>query len=137
MTTSAPGSAPVYPHAPLSFRVPAVIAVLAVVIALVISGLVGHIAFGLWFALGAALIFGNAFLVRGTVSAITAEENPRKKPLVFNTAVRLGIITVFALVIAFFFRPEGLGVMFGLAVCQVILVLATVLPVMKGLRNQS
>jgi len=137
MTTSAADSAPLYPHVPLSFRLPGIIAGLVVVAAIVISAVVGHIFFGLWFGLGAVLIFGNALLVRGSVAAVTAEENPRKKPLVFNSAVRLGIITVFSLVIAYFFRPQGLGVMFGLAVCQIIVVLATVLPVMKGIRNQS
>ncbi|SIR82302.1 ATP synthase subunit I [Williamsia sterculiae] len=137
MTTSAPDSLPVYPQAPTDLVRPAVIAGLAVVAALVISGLLGHILFGVWFAVGAALSITNAKLVQASVAAATAEDEPRKRPVVLNSAVRLGIITVVALVIAFFFRPEGLGVMFGLAVCQVILVLATVIPVMKGLRKQS
>lgn len=41
-----------------------------------------------------------------------------------------------ALAAAFLVQPEGLGVMFGLAIGQVILVLNVVIPVMKGLRKQ-
>ena len=98
----------------------------------------GHwLAFGLWMLLGTVLSLGNAAMVLSTVTALTAEENPKKRPLVLNTAVRLAIFTVIALVIAFFFRPAGLGVVFGLALTQVVLVLHTVIPVMKGLRQSS
>ncbi|MBT0568424.1 hypothetical protein [Williamsia sp. CHRR-6] len=137
MTTSAPDSAPVYPDIPLSMVRPALLAGVAAVIALIVSGVLGHLLFGVFFTAGMAMILGNAKMVQATVGAVTAEDNPRKKPVVLNTAVRLGIITVVALAVAFFFRPDGLGVMFGLALCQVIVVLATVIPVMKGLRKQS
>ena len=50
-------------------------------------------------------------------------------------AARLGAITVLALAAAILVRPDGLGVMFGLAVGQVILVLNTVIPVMVRLRS--
>jgi uncharacterized protein (DUF58 family) len=46
----------------------------------------------------------------------------------------LAIITVIGLIIAFVFRPEGLGVVFGLALFQVLLVASTALPVWKKLR---
>ena len=39
------------------------------------------------------------------------------------------------LIIAYVFRPAGLGVLFGLALFQVLLVLSTVLPVWKKLRT--
>jgi hypothetical protein len=38
------------------------------------------------------------------------------------------------LTIAFIFRPQGLGVVFGMALFQVLLVLSTALPVLKKLR---
>jgi len=40
------------------------------------------------------------------------------------------------LTIAFVFRPAGLGVVFGLALFQVLLVLMTALPVWKKLRTK-
>ena len=54
--------------------------------------------------------------------------------MALNSASRLAIITVIGLIIAFVFRPAGLGVLFGLALFQVLLVLSTALPVWKKLR---
>lgn len=51
-----------------------------------------------------------------------------------NSASRLAIITVVGLIIAYLFRPAGLGVLFGLALFQVLLVASTALPVWKKLR---
>jgi hypothetical protein len=39
------------------------------------------------------------------------------------------------LIIAYIFRPAGVGVVFGLALFQVLLVLSTALPVWKKLRT--
>ncbi len=40
-------------------------------------------------------------------------------------------MTVIGLTIAFIFRPQGLGVVFGMALFQVVLVISTALPVME------
>ena len=42
---------------------------------------------------------------------------------------------ILALLIAYEFRPTGLGVLFGLALFQVVLVASTALPVWKKLRT--
>ena len=42
--------------------------------------------------------------------------------------------SVVGLTIAFIFRPQGLGVLFGMALFQVLLVVSTALPVMKKLK---
>jgi hypothetical protein len=55
--------------------------------------------------------------------------------MAMNSASRLMIITVIGLTVAFVFRPEGLGVVFGLALFQILLVGSTALPVWKKLRN--
>jgi len=44
-------------------------------------------------------------------------------------------MTVIGLTIAVIFRPQGLGVVFGMALFQVVLVLSTALPVMKKLKS--
>ena len=54
--------------------------------------------------------------------------------MALNSATRLLVITAVGLAIAFTFRPMGLGVVFGLALFQVVLVLSTSLPVLKQLR---
>ena len=77
----------------------------------------------------------NALGVQRSVAAITAEAHPLKKKMALNSATRLLVITTIGLAIAFVFRPAGLGVVFGLALFQVLLVLTTALPVMKKLRT--
>ena len=51
--------------------------------------------------------------------------------MALNSATRLLVITAVGLTIAFIFRPQGLGVLFGLALFQVLLVMSTALPVLK------
>jgi hypothetical protein len=89
--------------------------------------------------LGVGLLLGllNAVGVQRSVAAITAEAHPLKKKMAMNSASRLMIITVIGLAVAFVFRPDGLGVLFGLALFQVLLVVSTTLPVWKKLRTQT
>jgi uncharacterized protein (DUF58 family) len=75
--------------------------------------------------------------VRRAVDSITAGDHPLKKKMALNSATRLLVITAAGLAIAFIFRPMGLGVLFGLALFQVLLVLTTSLPVLKKLREGS
>jgi hypothetical protein len=57
--------------------------------------------------------------------------------MALNSATRLLVITAIGLTIAILFRPLGLGVLFGLALFQVLLVLSTALPVWKKIRTGS
>ena len=103
--------------------------------AVVLAYLVGATMFGVYLGIGLTLGLANALLVRWSVSSITATENPMKSRMALNSASRLLIITAIALVIAFVFRPYGFGVLFGLALFQVVLVLSTVMPVWMKLRK--
>ncbi|MDT5350569.1 MAG: hypothetical protein QOH91_3856 [Mycobacterium sp.] len=103
--------------------------------ATLLAGLAGRLMFGAFFGVGLLLGLLNALLVRRSVGAITAQEHPLKKAMALNSAARLAIITILGLVIAAFFRPNGLGVVFGLALFQVLLVFSTSLPVLKKLRE--
>ncbi|MEP9412746.1 hypothetical protein ABLE92_00125 [Gordonia sp. VNQ95] len=137
MTTSAPDSAPVYyPPAPTSLVRPGIISGALTLIVAGVSIYMGHPLFAVFFAVGVLAVLVNAKMVTLAVSRVAAEADPRKKLLAVNSAMRLGVITVLALAAAILVRPEGLGVMFGLALGQVVLVLSTVIPVMKGLRKQ-
>jgi ATP synthase I chain len=98
------------------------------------AGLLGHLMVGVFFGVGLLLGLLNAVLVQRSVASITAKEHPLKSSMALNSATRLAIITVIGLIIAFVFRPSGLGVMFGLALFQVLLVASTALPVWKKLR---
>ena len=90
---------------------------------------------GVFFGVGLGLGLVNALLVQRSVSNITSDAHPLKRKMAVNSATRLLVITTIGLAIAFAFRPEGLGVLFGLALFQVVLVLSTALPVWKKIRT--
>jgi hypothetical protein len=98
------------------------------------AALLGHPMVGVFFGLGLGLGLLNAILVQRSVEAITAQEHPLKRKMAVNSATRLLVMTVIGLTIAFIFRPQGLGVVFGMALFQVLLVVSTALPVMRKLR---
>jgi ATP synthase I chain len=101
------------------------------------AALIHHLMFGVFFGVGLLLGLLNALLVRRSVGAITAREHPLKRSMAFNSVSRLTVITVVGLIIAYVFRPTGLGVVFGLALFQVLLVFSTALPIVKKLRAEE
>jgi hypothetical protein len=112
-----------------------VISVALTALAMLAAGFAGQLMVGVFFGIGLLLGLLNALLVRRSVASITATDHPLKRSMALNSASRLAIITIVGLIIAFVFRPNGLGVLFGLAVFQVLLVLSTALPVWKKLRT--
>jgi hypothetical protein len=112
-----------------------VLSIALTAVALVAGGLSGHLMVGVFFGVGLLLGLLNAVLVSRSVASITAKDHPMKSTMALNSAARLAIITVIGLIIAYIFRPAGLGVVFGLALFQVLLVAATALPVWKKLRT--
>jgi hypothetical protein len=112
-----------------------VICLLVTGVVTALAALAHHVMFGVFFGIGMGLGLINALLVRRAVNSITAGDHPLKKKMALNSATRLLVITAAGLAIAFIFRPMGLGVLFGLALFQVVLVLSTSLPVLKKLRE--
>ncbi|BBY62408.1 hypothetical protein MHEL_06510 [Mycolicibacterium helvum] len=122
----------------VAFRPVRLLAICAALTALVIivAATVGpYLMFGVFFGIGLALGLLNAVLVQRSVESITAGDHPLKRKMALNSATRLLVITVVGLTIAILFRPLGLGVLFGLALFQVLLVLSTALPVWKKIRT--
>jgi dipeptide/tripeptide permease len=111
-----------------------VISLVLTAAAIVAASSLGHAMLGVFFGIGLLMGLLNAVLVRRSVAVITADAHPLKKQMALNSAGRLLVISVIGLIIAFVFRPEGLGVVFGLALFQVLLVLSTALPVWQKLR---
>lgn len=123
----------------VAFR-PLHLSVICAVLAAVATGLAwfcGNALFGVFFGGGLALGLGNALLVRRSVQSITAKANPQKSQMALDSASRLMVISVVGLVIAYLFRPLGLGVLAGLAVFEVLLVVTTALPVVRTLRRSA
>ena len=137
MTTPAQDAPLVFPS--VAFRPLRLFAVCVALtgLAMLAAGLLGHIMVGVFFGIGLGLGLLNAVLVQRSVESITAEAHPLKRKMALNSATRLLVMTVIGLTIAFIFRPQGLGVVFGMALFQVVLVISTALPVMKKLRAGS
>ena len=137
MTTPAQDAPLVFPS--VAFRPLRLLAICVVLtgLATLAAGLLGHVMVGVFFGVGLGLGLINAVLVQRSVDAITAEAHPLKRKMALNSATRLLVMTVIGLTIAFIFRPQGLGVVFGMAVFQVVLVISTALPVMKKIRAVS
>ena len=134
MTTPAQDAPLVFPS--VAFRPVRLFAICILLtgLATLAAGLLGHVMVGVFFGVGLVLGLLNAVLVQRSVDAITADAHPLKRKMALNSATRLLVMTVIGLTIAFIFRPQGLGVVFGMALFQVLLVLSTALPVMKKLR---
>ena len=135
MTTPAQDAPLVFPAVAFNPTRLSVICVLVTGVVTAVAAALGNAMIGLFFGFGMALGLTNALLVRRAVSSITAGDHPLKKKMALNSATRLLAITVVGLAVAFYFRPTGLAVLFGLALFQVVLVLSTSLPVMKKLRE--
>ena len=135
MTTPAQDAPLVFPS--VAFRPLRLFAVCVALtgLAMLATGLLGHIMVGVFFGIGLGLGLLNAVLVQRSVEAITAEAHPLKRKMALNSATRLLMMTVIGLTIAFIFRPQGLGVVFGMALFQVVLVISTALPVMRKLKS--
>jgi hypothetical protein len=137
VTTPAQDAPLVFPSVAFRpFRL-SLICVALTAVAVAAAALLGNAWFGLFFGIGLGLGLLNALLVQRSVESITAEAHPLKRKMALNSAMRLLVITVIGLTIAFVFRPTGLGVVFGLALFQVLLVLTTALPVMNALRKPA
>ncbi|AKK28942.1 ATP synthase subunit I [Mycobacterium sp. EPa45] len=135
MTTPAQDAPLVFPS--VAFRPVRLLVICAglTALAVVLSAVAGHVLFGVFFGVGLALGLVNAVLVQRSVESITAGDHPLKRKMALNSATRLLVITTIGLAIAIIFRPLGLGVLFGLALFQVLLVLTTALPVWKKIRT--
>lgn len=134
MSTSAPEVTPDVEKPSVSLLIPGIVIAIADALALGLSIWQGHVWFGIFFVIGTLMIIANTRFAVKAVTEIAALDNPPKAALAFNSLLRLAIITVVALVLAFLVRPDGLGLLFGLAVGQLLLMASTVGSVLKGLR---
>ena len=135
MTTPAQDAPLVFPS--VAFRPLRLLAICAALTAVAVglAAVAGHVMIGVFFGVGLALGLTNAVLVQRSVESITAGDHPLKRKMALNSATRLLVISAIGLTVAFVFRPAGLGVLFGLALFQVLLVLSTALPVWKKMRT--
>lgn len=138
MTTPAHDAPLVFPSVAFRPLRLLIVCVALTALAVLAAWFAGHVFFGVFFGVGLLLGLLNAMLVRRAVEAITAEEHPLKKKMAVNSGMRLFAITVVALTIAYLFKDRGgLGVLFGLAIFQALLVMSVSIPVLKKIRTEG
>jgi hypothetical protein len=93
--------------------------------------LAGCIAGGIVLGLGNHL-FTELWLLR----IIASGRQPTRRELTFSTMSRLLVLTVVAVGIAVMFWPDGIGLLFGLAIFRLIALVMTTIPLLKELKSQ-
>jgi hypothetical protein len=114
----------------------AVAAVLAIA-SIWVLGALGEwtLAFGL--VIGVALGLANHLYTEyWLLRIITAGSQPSRNAMIRSTIARLSVLTVVALGCAVLMWPDGLGVLFGLAIFRLIALSMTSLPLLKELKSE-
>ena len=105
-------------------------------IVLVLLAYVGHSLAGWLVFVGLALGALNTWLVqRSVVHYGESSAINRKKRFIGGVFGRLGLITLIAAVVLLLARVDGLGVLAGLALFQLVMLGGAVVPLMKELRR--
>jgi hypothetical protein len=86
---------------------------------------------------GIALGFINHLVTELWLLRIIASgRQPTRRELTFSTMSRLVVLTVVAVGIAVMFWPDGIGLLFGLAIFRLIALVMTTIPLLKELKSQ-
>ena len=93
-------------------------------------GLIGSVVLGHWvagvtFCGGLVLGWVNSMMTVASAGKYAESKNPAKGPVVFSTLKRLAALTAIALVVAFFLRPDGVAIIFGLVFFHMLMVGST------------
>ena len=106
------------------------------VVAVLVTGLLGHVVMGLFALVGIALGATNSHLVQRSVVNYANSEYANKKARFTRSVLgRLAVITLVAVGIGLLVRPDGFGVFFGLAFFQMVMLGGASVPVFKQLRQ--
>ena len=104
------------------------------VVGIVVCAVEGHVLMGVFGFLGLGLGAYNNKLLQKSVLRYAANETMGKKQFRRGVMARLGLITLLALGLGVFVRPDGLGVFVGLAVFQILMLVGAAVPVFRSLR---
>ncbi len=131
--TAAP---PVPMHAAANLRRSMLVSAPVGAVAVLILALTGHLLAGLFVLVGLGLGMLNSWLVqRAVVRYAGSEAGNRRRRFVLGVFSRLGLITLVALAIVLLVRPDGLGVLGGLAIFQLLMLGSASMPLIKELRK--
>lgn len=88
---------------------------------LIVSLVLGHYIAGLTLCVGIALGFVNTRFTLSAAAKFSETKDRSKRPIIFGSLQRLGLITAVALLVAYAFRPDGIATLAGLALFQIVL----------------
>ena len=120
-----------------NLRRSAIVGAVVGVVAIVVLSIEGHPLMGVFGLLGLGLGAYNNRLLQKSVLRYAAHEEIGKKQFRRGVVARLGLITLLAIALGFFVRPDGLGVFVGLAVFQILMLIGAAVPVFRSLRPTS
>lgn len=101
------------------------------------SILLGHWVAGVTFVGGLLLGWINTMMTVASAGKYSETKDPAKGPIVISTLKRLAALTAIALVVAFFLRPDGVAIIFGLMFFHMLLVGTTSRGLVAELRRQE
>ena len=105
-------------------------------VALILLALVGHPLAGVFVFVGLALGASNSWGVqRSVVRFGESESADKKKKFILGSVGRLSLVTLVAALVLWLARIDGLGVLAGLALFQLIMLGGAAVPLVKELRN--
>lgn len=120
----------------ISLRRPLIISAVLAAAGMGVGAAFSHPVMGILFAIGLGMGLYNARAMQQSVARVISGENPTKRAIVGSSTQRLIVVTVIALALGYFLRPDGLGVFAGLAVFQLIFMANTMIPVFKERHRQ-
>jgi hypothetical protein len=107
------------------------------VLGLIVLGLLGHVLMGAFLILGLALGAGNTWLVQRSVVAYANSDAANKKGRFTRSVLgRLGLITLVALSCLLLVGPDGVGVLAGVAIFQMLMLGGASVTTFKQLKQQ-
>ena len=133
MVNALPSGLAVSPRAAANLKRSLVLATAIGALALVILALLGHPLAGFFVVLGLAFGVLNTWLTQRSIVRYGAKRS--KGGFVSGTLARLGLLTVASVGAVALVRPDGIGMLLGVAVFQVIVLVGAAIPVLRELRR--
>ena len=133
MVNALPSGLAVPPRAAANLKRSLVLAMPIGALALLVLALLGHPLAGVFVVLGLAFGVLNTWLMQRSV--VRYGERRSKGGFVGGMLGRLFLLTAASLVAVFLVRPDGIGLLAGIAIFQALVLFGAAVPVFKELRR--
>jgi len=90
-------------------------------VGLIVAVVMGHYLAGVTLCVGLGLGFINTRFTVAAAAKFSGTEDRRKRPIIFASLQRLGLVTAIALLVAYALRPDGIATLVGLALYHIVL----------------